>query len=120
MRAIAFACFALVAAPAVAQDAALVNPDSIRVTLDNPRVRVFEAVLPPGAKEGTHSHPASIVHVIEGGTVRNHFPDGSTTDATLVAGTSSYREPLVHWAENTSDTTVRLIVVELKDPAPPK
>lgn len=120
MRAIVFACFALFAASAVAQDAAIVNPDSIRVTLDNARVRVFEAILPPGAKEGVHSHPASIVHVIEGGKVRNHFPDGSTTDATLVAGTSSYREPLVHWAENTGDTTVRLIVVELKDPAPAK
>ena len=35
--------------------------------------------LTDGAKEGVHSHPASIVHVIEGGKVRNHFPDGSTT-----------------------------------------
>jgi quercetin dioxygenase-like cupin family protein len=95
-----------------------VNPHSIRVTLDNARVRVFEATLPPGAKENLHSHPASIVHVIEGGTVRNHFPDGSTKDATLQAGTSAYREPLVHWAENVGDTTVRLIVVELKDPLP--
>ena len=31
-----------------AQDAAVVNPKTIHVTLDNPRVRVFEATLKPG------------------------------------------------------------------------
>jgi beta-alanine degradation protein BauB len=99
---------------ASAQDAAVANADTIRVTLDNERVRVLEAVIPPGTKEKLHSHPQSIVHVVEGGKMRNHFPDGSTSDGVLVAGTSVWREALTHWAENTGDTTVRVVIVEFK------
>ena len=101
-----------------AQDAAVVNPKTIHVTLDNDKVRVFEATLPPGWKENQHSHPTSIVYVIEGGKVRNHAEDGTTTDATYTAGMTAYRDPVTHWAENIGTTTIRLIVVELK-PQPP-
>src|SRR3569832_1422110 len=98
-----------------AQDAALVNPKTIHVTLDNPRVRVFEATLEPGVKENLHSHPSSIVYVITGGTVRNHLPDGSTSEATYTAGQTVYRDPVKHWAENIGSSTIRLVVVELKE-----
>ncbi len=104
----------LLALPAAAQDVAKVNPKTITVKLDNARTRVLEAVLPPGAKEQMHSHPASIIYVLTGGTFRSHAPDGSTTDATLKDGDVIYREPLTHWAENTGTTTLHLIVVELK------
>ena len=97
-----------------AQDAAAVNPKTIHVTLDNEHVRVFEAALPPGWKENMHSHPTSIVYVIVGGTVRNHLPDGTTSEATLIAGQTLYRDPITHWNENIGKTTIRLIVVELK------
>jgi len=101
-----------------AQAAAVVNPKTIHVTLDNPRVRVFEATLKPGVKENPHSHPTSIVYVIEGGQVRNHLPDGTATEATYVAGQTAYREPVTHWAENIGQTTIRLIVIELKPQDP--
>jgi len=98
-----------------AQDAAAVNPKTIHVTLDNEHVRVFEAALPPGWKENMHSHPTSIVYVIVGGTVRNHLPDGTTSEpTTLTAGQTLYRDPITHWNENIGTTTIRLIVVELK------
>lgn len=119
MRALLLTSLFLLAGAASAQDPAVVNADSVRVSLDNEHVRVFEAVLPPGAKEKQHSHPRSIVHVIEGGRVRNHTPDGKVVESELVAGTSAWREPLVHWAENIGDTTIRLVVVEMKD-APAK
>src|SRR5215211_2632866 len=98
-----------------AQDAALVNPKTITVKVDNPRVRVFEATLEPGVKENPHSHPSSIVYVLTGGTVRNHLPDGTTSEATYTAGQTVYRDPVAHWAENIGKTTIRLVVVELKD-----
>ena len=44
-----------------AQDAAVVNQKTVHVTLENDRVRVLEASLPPGGKEQTHSHPASVI-----------------------------------------------------------
>jgi quercetin dioxygenase-like cupin family protein len=108
---IAVALFALTAS---AQDAVKVNPKTIKLKLDNDRVRVFEGTLHPGDKENMHSHPASIVYVIAGGKVRSHTPDGKVTEKEYKAGDTVYREPLTHWAENIGTTTIRLLVVELK------
>jgi quercetin dioxygenase-like cupin family protein len=99
---------------AFGQDVAAVNPNTIKVKLDNERVRVMEATLPPGAKEHLHHHPRSIVYVMAGGKVRNHAADGKTNDVTYTAGDTLYREPVTHWAENVGTTTIRMIVIELK------
>ena len=109
------------AAPALAQDPAVVNPGSVKVVLANDRVRVLESTLEPGQKEQLHSHPACVIHVLAGGTARNHSADGRTTEVTLETGATVYREPLTHWAENIGKTTIHLIIVELLDtpPAPP-
>ena len=96
-------------------DPAVVNPHTVRVTLENERVRVFEAVLKPGQKEALHSHPRTVIYVIEGGRMRNHPETGAPTEAELTAGQTLYREPLIHWAENIGTTTMRLVVVEMKD-----
>jgi len=114
MRTLTIALLLLAPGVASAQDAAVVNADTIRVTLENERVRVLEAVIPPGTVEKLHSHPQSIVHVIEGGKMRDHFPDGTANDSDLVAGTSVWREAITHWAENTGDTTVHVVIVEMK------
>ena len=97
------------------QDAAKVNAKYITVKIDNPRVCVFESILKPGEKEVLHSHPASIVYVIEGGKFRNHTADGTVTEGELKTGDVQYREPLTHWAENIGTTTSRLVIVELKN-----
>jgi len=97
------------------QDAAKVNAKYINVKVDNARVRVFESTLKPGDKEALHSHPASIIYVIEGGKFRNHAADGSVAEGELKTGDVQYREPLTHWAENIGTTTTRLIIVELKN-----
>ena len=101
---------------ASAQDPAVVNAKTVRVELDNDRVRVLEAVLEPGEKEQLHSHPASVLHVISGGRIRNHGADGKTAEIELTTGETSYREPTTHWAENIGATTIHLILVELKNP----
>jgi len=99
-----------------AQDPAVVNSKSVHVKLENDRVRILEANLQPGEKEQMHSHPDAVVYVISGGTIRNHAPDGKTTESTLVAGDVAYRGPVTHWAENIGTTPVHLILVELKTP----
>ena len=98
-----------------AQDPAKVNAKFITVKIDNPRVRVFEVTIKPGEKEAVHSHPASVFYVLEGGKVRNHASDGTASEAELRAGEVLYRDPLTHWAENIGNTTVRLVLVELKN-----
>jgi beta-alanine degradation protein BauB len=101
---------------AAAQDPAVVNAATIKVRLENDRIRVLEATLPPGAKEQMHSHPAYTFYVIEGGKVRNHLADGKTNETELKSGDVLYRDPLTHWAENIGTSTMHLILVELKNP----
>ena len=96
------------------QDPLVVNSKTIALKLENPRVRVLEATLKPGDKEQTHSHPAYLIYVIEGGKFRNHATDGTVTDGEFKTGDVIYRDPVTHWAENTGDTTIRLVLVELK------
>lgn len=106
----------LASAPAPAQDPAVVNAKTIHVTLENDRVRVLEAELPPGAKEQLHSHPAYVIYVITGGKVRNHAADGRVSESELATGDTLYRDPLTHWSENIGTTTIHEILVELKNP----
>jgi quercetin dioxygenase-like cupin family protein len=110
------ALFTVVGSAAVlAQDPAVVNAKTIKVTLDNKRVRVMEATLKPGDKEQMHSHPVPyVVYVIGGGTVRNHNPDGTTSETVFTPGQTLYRDPVTHWSENIGKTTVRTLVVELR------
>lgn len=96
------------------QDPLVVNSKTIALKLENPRVRVLEATLKPGDKEQTHSHPAYLIYVIEGGKFRNHATDGTVTDGEFKTGDVIYRDPVTHWAENIGDTTIRLVLVELK------
>ena len=98
----------------LAQDPAVVNAKTLKVTLDNPRARVMEATLKPGDKEQMHSHPSYIVYVIEGGKVRNHNADGTTSESTFTPGQTIYRDPVTHWSENIGTTTIRTLVIELK------
>ena len=100
-----------------AQDPAVVNPTTIKVKFENDRVRVLEAELPPGVKEQVHSHPAYVIYVLAGGKYRNYAADGKTTEGELKTGEILYRDPLTHAAENISDTTLHMILVELKTSA---
>jgi quercetin dioxygenase-like cupin family protein len=102
-----------------AQDPAIVNARTIKVKLENDRVRVLEAELPPGVKEQVHSHPAYVIYVLAGGKVRNYAADGKTTEAELKTGDVLYREPLTHAAENIGNTTMHFILVELKAASSP-
>ncbi len=97
------------------QDPLTVNAKTIALKLENPRVRVLEATLKPGDKEQTHSHPAYVIYVIEGGKFRNHASDGTVTDGEFKTGDVIYRDGInAHWAENIGDKTIRLVLVELK------
>jgi len=96
------------------QDPLVVNSKTIALKLENNRVRVLEATIKPGDKEKTHSHPAYVIYVIAGGKFRNHAEDGTVTDGEFKTGDVIYRDPITHWAENIGNTTIRLVLVELK------
>ena len=102
------------AAVAEAQDTLKVNSDTVRLKLENDRVRVLESTLPPGTRERMHSHPQYVVYVIKGGSTRVHFPDGEVSEVELKTGDVIYRDPVTHWAENTGSNEISVIMVELK------
>jgi quercetin dioxygenase-like cupin family protein len=106
--------FTLWVSSAFAQDPAVVNSKTVKVKFENDRVRVLEATLPPGVKEQVHSHPAYVIYVLEGGRYRNYASDGKTTEGELKTGEVLYRDPLTHAAENIGNTTMHMILVELK------
>ena len=97
------------------QDPLTVNSNTIALKLENSRVRVLEATLKPGDKEKTHSHPAYVIYVIQGGKARTHGADGTVTETEFKTGDVIYRDPVTHWAENIGNTTIRLELVELKN-----
>lgn len=103
--------------PAYGQDPAVVNSKTIRIRFENDRVRVLEAILPPGTKEQVHSHPAYVIYVLEGGRYRNYAADGKITEGTFQTGDVIYRDSLTHAAENIGDKPMRMILVELKSQA---
>ena len=103
---------------ALADDAVKVAPHAYKVVFENERTRVLEVSLKPGESTAMHSHPAYVIYVQAGGKVRNYAADGKTTEAELKTGEVLYREPLTHAAENIGNTTMHLILVELKTPAP--
>jgi quercetin dioxygenase-like cupin family protein len=103
--------------PAYAQDPAVVNSKTIRVRFENDRVRVLEAILPPGTREQVHSHPAYVIYVLEGGRYRNYAADGRITEGAFQTGDVIYRDPLTHAAENIGNQPMHLILVELKSGA---
>src|SRR5262245_20950783 len=101
---------------AQSQDPAVVNAEMEHVRFENSHVRAIEGVIPPGAKEQMHSHPAFVVYLIAGGKIRNNFADGKVVEVELTTGDVLYREPQTHWVENVGTTTIHFLLVELKTP----
>ena len=100
--------------PAYAQDPAVVNSKTIRVRFENDRVRVLEAILPPGAQRAGALAPCLRHLCFGGGRYRNYAADGKITEGTFQTGDVIYRDPLTHAAENIGDKPMHMILVELK------
>ena len=107
--------------PAMAQDAAKVQPASYKVVLDNDKVRVLEHNSRPGlgvCGQGTHSHPAHLTVLLSDGKVRVR-KDGRTREASQAQGTVFWSEAETNEVENISRRNMRVLLVELKGPGGP-
>jgi quercetin dioxygenase-like cupin family protein len=97
-----------------AQDAATVTPKVVQVKLENDRVRVLEFKSDPGDREDWHTHPAFVVYVVTGGTLRISTPDGKSDVVEFQPGDIKFREPVTHRTENIGNTRLHAILVELE------
>ena len=102
-----------------AQDRKAVDP-SMKVLLENDRVRVQEHFLKPGEKIAMHSHPDKVIYALNDWKVRETLADGTTRVVEGKAGTARWGKATQHAVENIGTTEVRNIVIELKDGSPPK
>lgn len=88
------------------------------VRFANDRIRVWDLVLDPGARQPFHCHARSYFFVtVEGGTAISRFPDGNTVTMDYEPG-----EPWafeldgtneIHDLENVGTTRLRFVTVEL-------
>lgn len=80
---------------------------------ENERVRVLEVVFKPGESAPMHHHPEHVVYVLKGGRLRL-TSQGKTDDLDLTAGSVVFLKEQNHEAKNVGDSTIDLLVVELK------
>jgi len=113
-----FACLACAAfAPlCVAQDLATTAGKHVKVLLDNEKVRVLELQMPPGSSTGMHSHGDNIVVFESGGEANATGADGKVTTVTRKPGEVLWSGPVTHDTRNAGKTTVKTLVIELKEP----
>src|SRR6266853_3720886 len=91
-------------APAYAQDPVKTSPQYYKVLLENDQVRVLEYRPKAGEKEAMHSHPAGVVYVLSGATLKFSYPDGGTEERAAATGEAIWRDPVTHAVENIGKT----------------
>jgi mannose-6-phosphate isomerase-like protein (cupin superfamily) len=102
-------------AAAIEPQARGASTSTVKIVLDNARVRVRDVTFPPGVT-GMHTHElAHVGVVIQGGTLVFRYPDGKSETMKLEAGGAGFREANVtHEPTNPGSSPVRVIEVELK------
>ena len=98
----------------IAQDPAKVSPETYKLILDNPTVRVFRVTGAPGNKVAMHSHPDHLAISLAPATVRIVPRGGTPETLDMAAGTASYVPAGAHESSNAGSTPLDAILVELK------
>lgn len=113
LRSLAVSVFLLLVSPvAAAQDALQYGLRHLKLLAEDDKVRVLHYTPGKGDKTPLHSHPSTVLYVIQGGKVRITTPDGKSVDGELKSGTVLLRPAVTHADEALDDLDV--ILVELK------
>jgi len=97
-----------------AQDAVKADPKHYTVVSENDQVRILKVHYGPHEKSVMHSHPNTVAVFLNDAKVKFSYEGGKTEEAAAKAGDAQYRPATVHLPENTGDTEMNVIVVELK------
>ena len=98
--------------PVAADDPTVTDPDHYKVVLENERVRVLRYHDRPGEKTHPHRHPDSVLYALSTFKRRLTFPDGTTRDLSLDAGTILWVPAQGHMGENIGTTDSDALLVE--------
>ncbi len=112
---ISFVAAALLSTATIGEDAVKADPQHYTVDFENDRVRVIRIKYGPGEKSVMHTHGPHVAILLTDNTVRMTLPDGTSSEVTGEAGTTSWTDANEHLPENLSDKSFELVLVELKE-----
>ena len=98
----------------LAQDAVKVDPKHYAVVSENDQVRILKVHYGPHETSVMHSHPATVVVFLTDAKTQFTYPDGKKEELSPAAGGAKYSAATTHLPENTGDTAMDAIVIELK------
>ena len=114
IRPLAVLLLAFVATLAQAQDPAVVAPDFYKCTFENEHARLCEVSFKPGATIPSHSHPQHLVYAVTPGKIRIFKAGAEPSDVELTAGQVLWIPAETHYATNTGNADLELLVIEFK------
>jgi quercetin dioxygenase-like cupin family protein len=89
----------------------------VKVLFENDSVRVTMATIKAHTTTPVHTHALPhVTYVQSGGELTLHYADSTTTAVSMKTGTAYWGKVETHAAENTGETDVILITVDLKKP----
>ncbi len=94
------------------------DPDKFDVLLENERVRVLQAKIPPGQEHGMNWRPEHLIYPLSAYEVQDTFPSGATKTMKRGAGELLWGDEITHATENVGETAVLALIIELKDETP--
>ena len=92
----------------------LPDPETQKVILENPLVRVIDVRVAPGVAEALHSHRRGLTIALTEYENETRVPGGQWVKTRAQIGDVKWAEPVTHEARNTGKTAQRVIRVELK------
>jgi hypothetical protein len=99
----------------IAEDGVVADPKHYSVEFENDRVRVIRIKYGPGEKSVMHTHGPNIAVFLTDNNIRMTFPDGTSVEAMQKTGGTEWADADEHLPENLSDSSMELVLVELKD-----
>jgi quercetin dioxygenase-like cupin family protein len=94
-------------------DPLVAAPNAYKFLNENDKVRVLEVVFKPGDIAKMHHHPEHVVYALKGGKAK-FTSEGKTQEMEIKTGSVVFLGAQEHETQNIGDTTLDLIVVELK------
>jgi beta-alanine degradation protein BauB len=95
-------------------DPTVVAPTIYKKIFENDQVRVLEINFKPGEKIASHSHPAHVAYIVNGGKIQITDSTGKPMESEAKPGDVLWFDPVTHSAVNTGKTDMKIVVVELK------
>ena len=87
---------------------------TVRILINNTKVRVQEVRQRPGHKGPMRALPNRVQYILKGGKQRKHYSNGRTKVQILKPGTVLWLRKEKSALENVGKTEIRLIAVQLK------